>query len=229
MFSILIVDDNYYDREGVRDLVDWKALDMEIVGLAADGREGLAKALARKPDFVLTDIAMPLMDGIAMTREIKTQLPTTRFIFMSCFDEFAYARAAMELNVSSYVMKPVELNELTEALEKMKAIAMEETRRESTLADMKAIVQNSLPILRGEVIRDLLYNRITASADSIERLTYLGIHRDGIFRVILMLFDNANAKSADHIHRREVPVHPSGEGIRGIDPFHAEDRVSSDS
>lgn len=119
MYRMLVVDDNDFDREGVCNLVDWKALGIEVVGTAINGEDGYAKAMELSPDFILTDVSMPRMNGIQMTKKIIKTNPGIRFIYMSCFDEFDYVQNAINLDVCDYVLKPVDLTKLEEAAKKV--------------------------------------------------------------------------------------------------------------
>jgi len=99
MFRMMVVDDNPNDRRGITELIDWGGLDIEIVGTAMNGELGFRKALELKPDFVLTDVAMPRMNGIKMTEKIREELPETRFIYMSCFDDVAYLQGKCDIAI----------------------------------------------------------------------------------------------------------------------------------
>lgn len=191
MFNMLVVDDNVADRKGIIGLVPWETLGIRVAGSAANGMEGLEKALELRPDFVLTDVAMPLMDGIDMTRQIKEHLPHVKFIFMSCFDEFEYVRNALDLEVCSYVLKPIKLPELTEAVAKMVGIRQEELARSRYEDDLKLQLKESIPLLQEQFIRDLLYGKLAEEKDIMERMQYLGIDlHQKLYTVIFIKIDN---------------------------------------
>ena len=118
MFQILIVDDNKMDREGIKDLIDWQKLGITVVEMASNGKEGLDAARKYKPEIVLTDVSMPVLDGIAMTEAILKFAPRTKFIYISCFQEFDFVKKAIDLDVVGYVLKPIKLDELHRCLEK---------------------------------------------------------------------------------------------------------------
>lgn len=190
MFSILIVDDNLYDREGVRDMVDWASLGICVTGMASNGLEGLNKALELKPEFILTDVAMPLLDGIKMTEKIKEQLPQTKFIFMSCFDEFDYVKNAISLDVGAYVLKPIDIEELIKAIEKIKKIRTTEIENETNQEELKAKIKESLPVLQEQLVRDLIQGK-TADLEALEsRMKYLGFPYKSNFIIVMIQIDN---------------------------------------
>jgi len=101
----MIVDDEMLVRIGVRSLLDWGERGFEIIAEAANGEMAYEKYLALKPDVVITDIKMPKKDGLWLTDKIKEKDPDTEIVFLTCYDDFEYARAALHKKVSSYVLK----------------------------------------------------------------------------------------------------------------------------
>ena len=112
MIKVIIVDDEYLEREGMRDLVEWDKYGMEVVGVAKNGAEGLELFHEKNPDLVITDIGMPIMDGMEMTEKIILEVPSTEVIILTCYDEFGYARKALQLNCFDYILKPVDFKDL---------------------------------------------------------------------------------------------------------------------
>lgn len=116
---MLIVEDEEMIRKGLRYTFDWFQLDCLVVGEAANGVEGLEKIKELDPDIIITDITMPVMDGITMLEKIHKDMVHS-FIIISGYDEFEYAKKAIKLGVSEYLLKPVEQVHLSEALERAK-------------------------------------------------------------------------------------------------------------
>lgn len=193
MFSILIVDDNVSDREGIRDLVHWHTLGIEVAGLAQNGIEGYEKAMAMKPDFILTDVAMPLMDGLKMAENIKAELPEVKFIFMSCFDDFRFVKDAMKVDAYGYVLKPIEISELTQTLVKMIDVKTEEIQKDTLQEELTKQIKLSLPLLREHFFRDVLSGKLVNEVEMYERMTYLGLMQSGkLFNILFIQIDNYN-------------------------------------
>ncbi len=105
MIKLMVVDDEPVIREGIETAVDWERLDIQVVGTAGNGRDGMAKALAQKPDIVITDIRMPVMDGIHFAKELKEKLPNVRIVFLTGYSEFEYAREAIRIGAAEYLVK----------------------------------------------------------------------------------------------------------------------------
>lgn len=116
MLKVLIVDDKKDERQGIIDTVNWSSVGMEIAGQASNGIEGVEAAKTILPDIIISDIIMPQMDGIKMAEQIRVFLPNVRIIFISCYEEMKFARAAIKLSASGYVLKPVIVSELLDAL-----------------------------------------------------------------------------------------------------------------
>ncbi|MBQ7564011.1 MAG: response regulator [Lachnospiraceae bacterium] len=114
--NLLIVDDEKLTREGLLSSIDFSSLNIERIETAEDGLQGLKLCEGFQPDIVLTDVRMPKMDGIRMMEGIQEVYPDTAVIFMSGFSDKEYLKAAIKLHAVSYVEKPIDLAELTEAL-----------------------------------------------------------------------------------------------------------------
>lgn len=117
MIGVLIVDDERLIREGIAGAMDWTRLGCELLGIAADGREGLELIREKKPSLVITDIRMPVMGGLEMIKEIQGHDWTPRFIILSGYDDFDFARRAMQYGVRHYLLKPLDEKELEEKIQ----------------------------------------------------------------------------------------------------------------
>jgi two-component system, response regulator YesN len=116
MYRLLIVEDEKWEREGLRDFIDWGAMGIELVGCACDGEEGLRIAEERRPDIIIADIKMPKMNGLQMAKLASALLPELQVIILSGYDDFQYARQAIVLHACAYLLKPVERGSLEDAL-----------------------------------------------------------------------------------------------------------------
>jgi two-component system response regulator YesN len=107
VYRLLLVDDESDIREGLQEVVDFSSHGFEVVGEAANGLEAAQACERLQPDLVVTDIRMPLMDGLTMCRQVQKKLPTTRFIILSGYDDFEYAQQAIRMNCLGYLLKPI--------------------------------------------------------------------------------------------------------------------------
>ena len=135
MIRLLIVDDISSTRENLQKLLSFED-DIEVVGTAADGREGLEAAHRLQPDIVLTDVNMPVMDGIQLTETLASELPTSPVIIMSVQGERDYLRRAMQAGAREFLIKPFSHDELVAAIRRVHQL---EQKKETYIA--KAIPQ----------------------------------------------------------------------------------------
>jgi len=118
MIKVLIVEDENFLREGLVHTVDWASMECVVTGQAEDGTSGLEAILRLSPDIVITDIRMPGMDGLEMIGKARAQREFFS-ILLTGYSEFEYAKQAVSLNVSEYLLKPVDEHKLAQAVEKI--------------------------------------------------------------------------------------------------------------
>ncbi|WP_334074308.1 MULTISPECIES: response regulator [Paenibacillus] len=119
MLRIAIVDDETSIREGLGKIIRRESEQYEVIGTFSNGQEALEFARAEQLDVVITDIRMPLMDGLELIKEIKAVKPETRCIIMSGFTDFEYARQALRYSAVDYLLKPINKKQLLELLQKL--------------------------------------------------------------------------------------------------------------
>jgi len=176
---ILIVEDEIRIREGIRKLLNKIDPEYEIAGEANDGREGLELCRNLAPDLIITDVQMPGMNGLEMLEAIYDEGIMTKAIVLSAYSEFEYARGAMKLGVTEYLLKPVNLSEFSKALENIKRQILEDNRRKpekvGTLDQiMREIVGGRLQV--DEDTKSYLYKNynIVADQDFVLIVAYMG-------------------------------------------------------
>ncbi|QYR22600.1 response regulator [Paenibacillus sp. sptzw28] len=160
MFSLMIVEDERWEREGLVEFLDWQALGIEVIGTAFDGLDGFEKALTLRPDIIITDIRMPGMNGLEMAGRIREQLPDVRFVVLTGYNEFDYTREAIFLHVDDYVLKPVEEEDMRNAMARvLKECELSRSRRQDNerLLDM---LQFGARMAAEKRLAELLHNRI---------------------------------------------------------------------
>lgn len=116
MRRLAIVEDNRITCEGIRDNIDWANCGIEIAGAFPNGRAALDSLRTAPADIVLSDIVMPVMDGLGLAKALAEDCPDTRVILISAYDEFAYAQSALRFGVFDYVLKPFEYSVLKETI-----------------------------------------------------------------------------------------------------------------
>lgn len=161
MYRLMLVDDESDIREGLQEVVDFAKYGFEVVGEAANGLEALQVAERQKPDLIVSDIRMPLMDGLTMLRRVQQVLPTVRCLILSGYDDFEYARQAMTMNCLGYLLKPISSTEFVEMLVEARKKLDEEFDARRNLSRLKQLFSESLPVLRESLLSGLLAGGIS--------------------------------------------------------------------
>lgn len=120
IISILIVDDEISIRNGLSNILSSKEFGINIINSASNGKEALDMIIENIPDIVLTDIRMPIMDGLELIQKVKDLGINTEFIILSGHDDFCYAQKAIKLGAKNYFLKPIQINELMLCIRELK-------------------------------------------------------------------------------------------------------------
>lgn len=135
MYKVLVVDDEPFMLEGWKTMVDWNACGYELCGTATDGEEALASIRACEPDLVITDIRMPVLDGLELIRIVKEEWKSDMMVvIVSGYPDFSYARQALRYQVDQYILKPLVTEEIHRLLLEL-AGPLEERRRARSAAE----------------------------------------------------------------------------------------------
>lgn len=159
-YRILLVDDEEEIRQGIKQKIDWQGLGFIILDDAENGIEAWEKVVNLEPDIVLTDIRMPYLDGLALTERIREHGFDTEVVIFSGFDDFDYAKQAIRLNVIEYILKPVNMEELTEILKKLHTRMDEKLARQRDMQLLQEQYRQLQPILREHFLNDWIGGRI---------------------------------------------------------------------
>lgn len=119
MYRLLVVDDEFNIRDGLVNAVPWDRIGVEVAAQAADGLEALEAAAECQPDIVISDINMAQLDGLDFIAQLRTINPRVKYLILTGYSDFAYAKRALELKVSAYLLKPALPAELLEAVGKV--------------------------------------------------------------------------------------------------------------
>ena len=128
---VLLVDDEIIIREGFKRLFDWDAHDGEVAGEAADGMEALSRIDTLDPDLVIMDINIPILNGLKVIQLSRIKHPDTAFIIVSGYDDFSYCREALRLQITDYILKPVNYEEFGACIDNLKIARFQKTVTEA--------------------------------------------------------------------------------------------------
>ena len=173
-YKVFLVEDEIVAREGIRDNIDWKSAGFEFCGEAPDGEIALPRIEAAQPDVLITDIKMPFMDGLQLTRLVRERMPWVKVIILSGHDEFNYAQAAVKLGVTEYLLKPVSAQDLGAVLSSVAAALDQERLAREDLKQLRQRVDDSLALEREKFLLRLILGG-ESSAEAIEHSQQLGL------------------------------------------------------
>ena len=160
MYKILLVDDEEEVRTSIIKKIDWENNGFTVIGDAENGRDALEKIEQFEPDVVLTDIRMPYMDGLELAAELRRTRPSVKVVIFSGYDDFEYAKQAIQLNIIEYILKPVNARELTEILGKIKMNLDDEFDRLRGETAQRNNMQKNMVVLRENFLSKLVKGKI---------------------------------------------------------------------
>lgn len=186
MIKLLIVDDDEIIKEGMEKNIPWKENGIVVIGTASNGVEGLKLVEERKPQIILSDIRMPFVDGLQMIERVGELYPWIKAVFLTGYGDFEYAKKALNLKVTQYVLKYEENNEILNAVLKAKNELTNEM-------DIRDKISRSGPHMVNRFFCDLLLGII--SKEMVENETQkLHIRFEGdIFCVAVVNADSSNS------------------------------------
>ena len=160
MYTLLLVDDEEDVIEVIERKVSWEQIGFHVVGHAGNGFKALEMMEDMQPDVVMTDIRMPYMDGLELCSNIRQRFPATKLLLFTGFDDFEYAKEAVHLEIEEYILKPLNLAEITEVFKKIKTKLDDELNEKKNTDILKQYYAASLPVLQSNFYTTLIEGRI---------------------------------------------------------------------
>lgn len=178
MYKVMLVDDEDMEREGMAAIIPWEKLDMQLVDTAWNGVEGFEKIQMLKPDIVITDIKMPVMDGIELIRRCREVLPDIMFVVLSGYGEFDYTSKAMEQGVKYYVLKPCDEEKMVETLNKAVNDLSRIRQKQSTVKEYRSTLERMMPRAKEQILREMIYKKELSPSDKFLLKQMIGSQED---------------------------------------------------
>ena len=194
MLKVFLVEDESVVREGLRDNIPWAQYGFSFAGEAADGEVALPQIRKIKPDILITDIKMPFMDGLELSKLVSKELPETKIIIISGYDDFELARQAIEIRVEQYLLKPITKASLIKALHAVKDKIEEEQEQKQFLRQFQSEAQEYEQYARRMFFDQVTSGTLTVSEiyEQAEKLN-IDIDAPGYNIVLFMLQPQATA------------------------------------
>ena len=154
---MLVVDDEWYIRDGIA-TYPWEKFGCKVVGSAENGEEALEMVKTLQPDMVITDIKMPGMDGLAFIKEAKEIMPEMEVILLTGYSDFEFAKTAVQLGVTDYILKPTNFDELEKTVLRLSEKIRRSGVKQKYYETLKSRYESSLSILNRYIVSSLLHH-----------------------------------------------------------------------
>ena len=160
MLKILLVDDEVLERTALTKIISSSSQDVMVIGEAPNGRKAIEMAVEHRPDIIFMDIKMPGIDGVQAVKEIKKFAPSIRFIMVSAFNTFEYAKEVMQQGVKEYILKPSRKQDILAALERVSGEILEEKKKREEQQSLRESLDRAVSIAQKEWVSTVLVNQV---------------------------------------------------------------------
>ncbi|UOQ85102.1 response regulator transcription factor [Gracilibacillus salinarum] len=178
MHKVYLVDDDVFVRQGIHTLIDWESYGFNVCGEADNGEDALADILKLQPDLVVTDIRMPVIDGLDLVKHCKESMEQTpNFIVVSGYNDFQYAQRALRYGVKDFIVKPIDQNEFHQTLERIAAAIIKENQLKQLEDKAEAV-----SLIKDQIIRnqDLCEHKAKHPFFAAHSYTYVKVEMNGL-------------------------------------------------
>lgn len=186
MIKVFLVEDEAIIRRGIKNKIPWETEGFEFVGEASDGELAYPMIKKTKPDIVITDIKMPFMDGLELAAIIKKEMPDTKIIILSGYNEFEYAKTAISIGVTDYELKPISSERLLETIKRVADIIREERAQKALLEEYERDNKESLELDKAKLFYALADNAMSP-AEILEWGRQLGLDLTASYYTVILL------------------------------------------
>lgn len=203
MLRLFLVEDEFVIREGIKNNINWSKEGFEFCGDASDGELAYPLILSERPDIIITDIRMPFMDGLELSRLVKKDLPQSKIIILSGHEEFSLAREALKIGVTEYLLKPISAAELLKAVKYVGKQLIDERVEKENYERYKSEIEGNEIDIRRRFFNEMVEGKISP-ATILERGKALGIEL-GAQNYQIILFKYSNTVGAE-VGTKELTV-----------------------
>ncbi|MFA9375160.1 MAG: response regulator [Lachnotalea sp.] len=201
MKRVFLVEDEIIMREGIKNNIDWEQEGFQFVGEASDGELAYPMIKSTKPDILITDIKMPFMDGLELSRMVKKDFPNIKIIILSGYSEFDYAKQAINIGVTDYLLKPVSSSKLIEAIKKIGEMINKEMEEQQLLEKYKKEMEENAEHEKQRFFNKIIKNKLSL-AKVVEDGNRIGVDLiAGAYNVLLL---KINAKESPYEYSQNL-------------------------
>jgi two-component system response regulator YesN len=148
MYSIFIVDDEQIELEMIRDFIRWEEMGIYVAGTAMNGQEAIEKIKVIQPDIILTDVKMPIINGIELAKQVMEEFDWIKIVFLTGHDELEFVKSALNVGAVGYLLKPLDIKEITNVMGKVRE-KCEEVRMKN----------KSIQVTKANIVKELIYEK----------------------------------------------------------------------
>jgi two-component system response regulator YesN len=174
ILKVFLCEDEYIIRQALKKTIHWEREGFELVGEAGDGETAYPLITELSPDILITDIRMPFMDGLELSRLVREAFPNIKIVILSGYDDFAYAREAISIGVTDYLLKPITEEKLMESLGNVREKVIEEREHDHLKALFEKEQEEKRALEQQGVLRDMMNGRLSMT-DVLEKGRALNI------------------------------------------------------
>jgi len=212
MIKVFLVEDEFVVREGIKKNIDWAGHGYEFCGEASDGELAFPMIKKEKPDIVITDIRMPFMNGLELSKLIKKEMPWIEIIILSGFEEFEYAKEGINIGVAQYLTKPISGDDLLKEIDAL-SLKIEERKREREIKEKYLLEMKEDVISERKEFFENLVTGAQSAADLIQSAEKLEINISALYYNILLSKIHVQAHNQEEFSQRLIIVEEEIENI----------------
>ena len=205
MIKVFLCEDEFVVREGIKNNIDWAGNGYEFTGEASDGELALPLIRKLEPDIVITDIKMPFMDGLELSRIIRKELPFTEIVILSGYEEFDYAKQAISIGVAQYLTKPISGDDLLGELNALREKIIRSKEERALKEKFKKEMEENVLRERSELFHYLVSGNCSVT-DLLEKAEKLNMDLSAMWYNIILLFTKSEHHEIEEYSKSSVTI-----------------------
>ena len=178
LYELIIIDDEPVIRECLTEMFDWAEMGFRVAGAFPDGREALAYIDEHPVDLIISDIRMTFVTGLAVAEYVSRNKLDIKVVLMSAYEEFEYAKSAIQFGVMNYILKPMNISELRKIIAEAKAQLDEKYDSLETIKNERRQMEYVIPLVQKQLLADIILGELKDRDEIAERMKLVGIRCD---------------------------------------------------